>query len=118
MERNHGIRNRAFYVSIHWFLRSHSGNGHFRRLRQERKRKPAVCGASCLHALFVALSDLDPVCALADRLARGKVVKFKTGCQIALGTTLTKFLNVSHKPKHATLRRWYSTARDCCAADL
>src|SRR6266508_1717102 len=28
-----------------------------------------------------------------------------------ISTTLTKFLNVSHKSKHATLGRWYSTAR-------
>src|SRR5215510_1809754 len=26
-------------------------------------------------------------------------------------TTLTEFLNVSHKTKHATLGRWYNTAR-------
>src|SRR6266540_3126462 len=36
------------------------------------------------------------------------VVKLLAG---PLCATLTKFLNVSHKSKHATLGHWYSTAR-------
>jgi len=34
---------------------------------------------------------LGPVCALADRLAREKVVKVKIGCQIGLGSAIDLF---------------------------
>jgi hypothetical protein len=73
----------------------------------------ALRGLRIFAAALLGLTPQALCCRLLRRL-KAKVLQHKISNNLVyrlLSALGTKFLNVFHKSKHATLERWYSTAR-------